>query len=736
MKRFLILPLVLVFLPVLASAEMKCTLETPYVFTDESAVIRVDASITNVEYSIKTITREGWGPDKSGDASAVQGTIKLFPLAEGIHIVTLKSGAGECQCRFLAMEVPSLINPDKLKKALRHSAAKLLSGKPVAILAMGDSVAFTGDYGTMLVMMLKRVLGNQNISLYNKSYPGRSVDAAVRFFKTDAVPVHPDIGLLMYGLNDQGGGCALAGYLEQYRYVEEHMEKECNADTVFLRPTPDISIPVTDSARKDNSSPAYYIFRTIAFGESLKPLAEKLSIPLADTFSALWGKGGTSLEDTAKNMWQIYPLNYDRQMTSMIENNGSGDTVHPNALGHLLIAKAVYRAMTGQDSATPPLKFRAETSWTAEGVLTRITATNASAEPRKGKLVVYPLIGGDLKMNQPGEYELEPGHDFRVEVSWPQVKTADDLLKYPWNEFLGSGNPVIPVVDFSGDSSRVYGVFAPFEVEAGFVNERHVIAGNEIKVRLNRGGMLQEKTVKIPGNSEVGRIPLKEKVEKDGKTGWAVAELAYVRYGKALAGEANVDGTLDEWDRNSWIPVGEHVQARWVHGIEDNRSDLDECYLHWAFKAGQRGMFIAVKATGVIKDDGFFVFFDTREPALLGTAGPYYWVSGKLQGNGTVQLDKGETSAQATGMKGAYKSIGNITDIELFIPYDLMDSASWPVQGDLGLSIWWRHSKPGANAMSLLWSEDGHPWNTRWYGVVRKVDGPAAKVPYMVRIGR
>ena len=32
----------------------------------------------------------------------------------------------------------------------------------------------------------------------------------------------------------------------------------------------------------------------------------------------------------------------------------------------------------------------------------------------------------------------------------------------------------------------------------------------------------------------------------------------------------------------------------------------------------------------------------------------------------------------------------------------------------------------------LQWSEDGHPWSTRWYGVVRR--DPAGPLPWVVHV--
>ena len=455
-----------------------------------------------------------------------------------------------------------------------------------------------------------------------------------------------------------------------------------------------------------------------------------MKIPLAETFQAVWGNGGTTIEESAKNMWPVYPPSYSKQLDSMMEA-GKGDTIHPNALGHLAMARAVFAAMTG--NITPaPLRMTGISEWTEAGVVSRVTVQNQSGTRREGTLAVYP-VGGDVKLEGDGRYALEPGQQIQLTVSWPAARKPEDLLKNPSDMDLSMNEPQVPVVDFSAKTSRVYAAAAPFAPAGGFVRDRQVTTDRNVKIGLMEDGKRRDIAVSIPANAEVGRIPLLEKIQGGGKIGWAAAEVAYVRFGAAKAGEATVDGNLDEWTDQTWVPVGEACQARWTRGLADSRANPQECYLRWAFKAGKDGLFIAVKGTGQMDKDNFTLFFDTRSPKELGTAGPYYWASGAFKPDGKLVLGKGETSAKATGMAGAWKSQDGGASIEMFIPYELMELAAWPASGDLGLSIWWKHA--GANgSTNLMWSEDGHPWNTCWYGVVRLMNAPRGELPYMVRV--
>ena len=720
------------------AGEPSAKMEAPYVFTDAKAVVQIVDDAQEVACKVRAITAAGWLPEKELKAAVRGGKIEIAPLGEGIHVVSLALDK-PAEVRFLAITPPAAINAATLAKALPHNGKKLAAGEKFVILAMGDSVTNTGDYLGMLAMMLSRATGNKSIAAVNRSYSGRSVDAAVRFFKDDAIPTRPDLGLLMYGLNDQAGGVPLDAYLEQYRFIAEHLAADCHADTIFMTPTPHIEIPQDAASAKPGSPPPWFAFRTIGYAESLRPLAAELNVPLADCFQAVWGRGGTTIEDAAKNMWPKFPPSFNDQMKSMLETEGKGDTIHPNALGHLAMARAVLDAIAGKaapdSSPPPPLSFSGSSKWTDAGVVSRLAAKNVSTALREGKLHVYPLMDSEVQSQSPIAYSLKPGETVEFDAAWPALKRPADMTKHPLNTYIAVGSLRVPVVDFAAGGCRVYAPAAPFEVDVRFVRERKVCDTGTVDVTLLGGNTPRRSTrVRIPAGSEVGRMPLTANSNKEGKTGWAVAEVAYVRYGGAIAGEATVDGDLAEWAGNPWSTVGEPVQARWVQGEVDNRANPQECYQKWAFRAGKAGIFFAVKATGQVQKDRFTIFFDTREPKLLGTAGRYYWVSGSLADNGTIPLGQGETTKDAPGMKGAWKKSDYGAALEFFVPYELMELASWPAANDLGLSIWWVHTGPDGKVTNIMWSEDGHPWNTRWYGVVRLVKDKSEELPYMVRI--
>lgn len=229
---------------------------------------------------------------------------------------------------------------DALHTTLPRSGTRLATGEPFSILAMGDSVTATGNRAGILARLLARATGNRRITVANRGYTGRSADATARFLPDDLVAagVRADLGLLMYGLNDQVCFVPFDAFLEHYRLVAERLAAQ----------------------------------------------------------------GGDGIEASARAMWPVYPRGYDQQMTSLIEHAGQGDTIHPNALGHLAIA-----------GTTPvrPLCIAGVSRWEADGVHSALTVSNATLVERTGRIEVHPQLEADLR--------------------WAQARRPEDLLRFP-----------------------------------------------------------------------------------------------------------------------------------------------------------------------------------------------------------------------------------------------------------------------------------------------------------------
>jgi lysophospholipase L1-like esterase len=505
-----------------------------YVFTDELVQLELP-NATN--YTLRVISRNGISDPVAGVLD--DGRLTLKPQQEGIHIV--EPNAGE-EVRFLAMDPPAPIDADALLRTLPKNGKRLLAGETFRLLSMGDSVTATGDYENMLRMMLARATGNGNIEVVDRSYPGRSVDASLRNFNKDAVGTKPHAVMIMYGLNDQGANCSLRGYLEQFEWLVKQLRQEIGADLIVLLPTPDISLG------RDETEHGPQVLRTVGYGTWLKKTMLEMNVPVVDTFNALWDGGSVSLDAAAKAMQPLFPIHYSKPFSTMLEKDGGGDGIHPNALGHLAMAKAVYAQLTGRDS-NPDVVFEAQSFWTEEGLQAVVTAEHSG----RGRVAVYPVPGDNITVSGALDYQ----NKIRFHVNWPEINEPEDFLKFPADHYFMSREPVIVVIDYAESGSRVHGVRCPAVLSAFFEPGRYVVDGQTVAVALHEGGERKNVMVTIPQHSKVGRKALLSKYSQDGQTVWATAECVYVRYGAAQKGEVEVDGNLEEWNRHYWFPVGE-----------------------------------------------------------------------------------------------------------------------------------------------------------------------------------
>lgn len=633
--------------------------------------------------------------------------------------------------RALLIPPPAPLPAEAAAQTLPLTSGKLFSGKPYTILAIGDSVTATGPYPEILAQLLGRAAGNRAVKVGRAAYPGRSVDAAVRRWDIDGEPAGADLALIMFGLNDQGAASPVEAYLEQTRWLVGRLHAQ-GADVVLLEPTPHINITALPGARGEPPADAA-IFRTIGFAAALRVLGAELGVPVAPTFDALWGGGANDLQGTARALWPLFPAHYSKPFTSLAETEGRGDTIHPNALGHLRLAQAVFGTLAGGQVAEP-LGLSGETRWTDGKLVTRVTIKNLAGEPRAGRVDLYPIPEDDTRVA--ADYNLAPGATRQVDVVWPGVTKPEDLLAGPVSRVFAGPGPFLQLVDYHDAGSRVRAVRAPLVPDVRWIRERSVSTDGSALARFSVDGQVSDVRLNLPERADVGRIAL----HRSTRFANAAAELAYVRYGEAKSGEAVADGELTEWDDARWLPVGEPVQARWTSGPVDNRPSPAACYLHWAFKAGAEGVWVAFRGTANFAKDRFTLYFDPREPELLGTAGPYFWVDGICKAAGQLVLRVGDSSpvGVARGLTGVLKFSPDAAgaagegSAEFFVPYKVLNTTGWPASADLGVSIVWQHAGEDGRITRLMWSENGHPWNTRWFGVVRR--DPAGPLPWMVRV--
>jgi lysophospholipase L1-like esterase len=655
------------------------------------------ASLEDV--ACRVLTPAGWLDDSHAQVALPDGRVTLVPAVEGVHVLTV---AG-VERRFLAVTPPPPLDPEAVRRTLPRQAQRLLSGEPVTLLAMGDSVTSTGDYPRLLAMLLSRATGNRQITLQVQAHPGRSVDATVRTLDRQVLPLRPQIAVLMYGLNDQGAGTALHVYLEQTRWIATRLAQECGTDLVLAEPTPHIADPAS-------------AFRVIGFAQALRDLGAQMHLPVAPAFDALWGEGGASVDDAMARMRPLYPPHYSKRWQTLLElgDKGGGDTIHPNVLGHLAIARALLDTIGGRVSS-PPLRYQGRHRWTGAGLVTLVQVTNGGSHRYRGALTFYSTADFTSPLRREVTCDLAPGASQELEVAWPAVREPRDLASIPAYAAGQTLRPMLAVLEQGESGSHVTALEPQSEVAAAFVASRLVTSASTFDVPMTHGLVHR---VSLPTDAQVGDAVLEHPVEG----GVVVGRLWFVRMARARSGEAQVDGDLAEWQQDSWNILGDPSQASWTRGHEDRRQSPQECLVHWSIRAGEKGLWLALRVQGAVARDRFVIYFDPRASDQLGSVGPYFWCDGGFDKQGRLTLRAGETSPAIKTLACAWRGDESGGGMELFVPYEVMSQSTWPAGGDLGLSISWQHQGPGG-ITRLQWSERGHPWNTLGYGVARRHDG-------------
>jgi hypothetical protein len=505
-------------------------------------------------------------------------------------------------------------------------------------------------------------------------------------------------------------------------WLASHFASDCNADTVFVEPTPDLS----------HDDPTT-LLRGLEPAERVRTAATLQAAPLAEAFAALWGPGGASAADTLKALDALYTLSADQPFSSRLEGAATGASI-PNALGQLRIARSVLAAL--QPAPPPPLSLDAELRWTAGGVRARLGVKNPSKDQRRaGSLTAWPLPGDSMTGGTPMPYDLAPGETAHFEVGWPTVLSGVDLLHPPASRYLAPGRPVIPLIDTSAGGSRPYAVTGRFEVDTSWDKEGQLIDTNPVVVHLQIGTKAYRRYIDLPEKGDVGRVSLVEPLVGPERNGWAATEVVFVRCAEALPLDAKVDGDLSDWKLGRWLPLGEPAQAQGRFDIEDHRRDPKECYLQWAIRAGRRGVYLAYRGTGDLSRDQFAVRFDPRPIRQLGDPGRYYWVDGAMQPDGKVDLTPGTTSPHGgTPAQGAWRKSPAGLNLELFVPYTLMAETRWPDDDYLGLSLSWQHHGADGAVTQLNWSDDGDPWSPHGFCVAERSEEPNQDPPWLVRL--
>jgi lysophospholipase L1-like esterase len=713
-----------------AFAATPARVEQPFVFTDESATLRLPGAEGPLPAGIILVTPDGLSPARACSLDFRGGVATLSPLGEGIHIVRLGDDAG-AELRFLAMEPPAPPVPGLVEQRLPRTGRKLAAGEPFMLLAMGDSVTETGEFHELLALLLQRAFGNPHVSAVKRGKAGRSIDATLRHFDVDTEELHPDLGLLQYGLNDQGARMPLPDFLATQEAIVETMAQRFGADTVTIASTPQLGGYWPE--RPDTA------FRTRSWGVAQARVARERGRVHVDGFDALWPAHAEGLHQAEQALAPLYPRAYFDRFSSLLETAGRGDGTHPNALGHLLLAKAVYAALCLPEPASDALEIVAESAWTPSGLETALTFRNAPDGPFAGDISVFAPEDAafDVPGGNPFELSLAPGGTATMRLRWRGTEAPDGgLFESPLRRSLRDNEPVVIVGVRRNGAFRTRAVAAPVAKSFAFRAERREVPPGTASVRLSSlDSTVEPPDVVLPADPEdVFRLRVSCVTGKGGPRG--AADVVGYRPATAIPAETTPDADLSEWAGQRFIPLGLPCQARQIRGPEDRRLQPEQLFPRLAFASGADALHVAMRATGAQTNDWMTLFFDPRDPAAFCTPGPYFWASVFLRENGEVEVSRGETSPSGPGTTGRWRAApdGSV-EAEWDVPWDWMGLDGFPASGRLGFSAIYRQAAPPHTR--LTWVESYFEWTPLRYGELRLFPDAAAEsapLPLLLRV--
>lgn len=211
--------------------------------------------------------------------------------------------------------------------------------RPLKLVAFGDSVvvgskASTPDRAWVAVLgetlrpflcrplvIVNRGVGDNTISPRTTSYEHAARPSALERVMRDVVDERPDVVLISFGLNDLRFGTPVAVFAEDLAAVVEQVRNGCPEAVVALTTVYHMT-GFDRFAPRDRGSPE----RARAYDAAIAALARTSRLPLADVAAAM-----------AQQDRLVHP-----------------DGVHPNDLGHRIIAGRVFETLATQTDLLAP----------------------------------------------------------------------------------------------------------------------------------------------------------------------------------------------------------------------------------------------------------------------------------------------------------------------------------------------------------------------------------------------
>lgn len=230
------------------------------------------------------------------------------------------------------MQLPANYRNNVLKK-FNLDYSGLVEQGPINIVIFGDSVShgalgpgeinYETVYWNRLRQKMNQVRSYMPVNMINSAIGGITASASLPRLERDVLSHHPDLVIVMFGLND------VNGEKEDFQHALETIVKECLAigsDVILMTPN------MLNTCRVEGTAERFYEYaaktaemqnsgRMDAFMEIVRKVAASCEVPLADVY-AQWKKMAADGIETTK----------------LLANSIN----HPKAEMHTLFADALY----------------------------------------------------------------------------------------------------------------------------------------------------------------------------------------------------------------------------------------------------------------------------------------------------------------------------------------------------------------------------------------------------------
>lgn len=272
------------------------------------------------------------------------------------------------------------------RTALLLLAVAVVAGAEPLVIRDGERVVFLGDsiternlpegWAGVVEAMLALRLPDRQVTCWNLGWGGDTAPKAVKRFARDVAPLRPTLVVVGLGMNDGGFAGFDAGRLSYYLSAQRELAaavRGLGARGLWLTPTP-------VDGRKRSASGFYkdldrYPPALERFADGLLGLVGELGAPVVDLYHPL-----------AATIAEI-------QVATPAFSLAPRDGVHPDAVGHLLIARQVLAALALPRSCGS-IAIRGGRAETADGAVVADLA-------RDGDGLSFALTPGSLPFPVP-----------------------------------------------------------------------------------------------------------------------------------------------------------------------------------------------------------------------------------------------------------------------------------------------------------------------------------------------